>query len=55
LREPVAQFDPDRLVELFDAYGVDYVLVGGYAGLLHGSSRPTIDLDMVPAWDDANL
>ena len=40
-----------RLVER----GVDLVVVGGIAGVLHGSARNTFDLDICFATDDANL
>lgn len=30
-------------------------MVGGYAATLHGARRPTIDIDVVPRWDEANL
>jgi hypothetical protein len=35
--------------------GVDYVVIGGIAGNLHGSSYPTFDLDVAYARDRANL
>lgn len=35
--------------------GVDFVLVGGIAGLSHGSSLPTFDLDVVYARDRYNI
>jgi len=34
---------------------VDFVLVGGRAAQGHGAIRPTKDLDICPAWNDANL
>jgi predicted nucleotidyltransferase len=40
-----------RLVER----GVDFVVIGGIAAVLHGSSRTTFDLDITFAADDANL
>ena len=40
-----------RLVER----GVDFVVIGGIAGVLHGSARNTFDLDICFASDDANL
>ena len=36
------------LTELHD-HGVDFVIVGGVAAALHGSSRATFDLDIVPS------
>jgi predicted nucleotidyltransferase len=40
-----------RLVER----GVDFVVVGGIAAVLHGSARSTFDLDICFATDDVNL
>jgi Nucleotidyl transferase AbiEii toxin, Type IV TA system len=40
-----------RLVER----GVDFVVIGGIAAVLHGSARNTFDLDICVATDDANL
>ena len=40
-----------RLVER----GVDFVVIGGIAAVLHGSSRNTFDLDICFATDEANL
>lgn len=34
---------------------VEFVIVGGVAGTIHGSARLTMDIDIVPARDDANL
>lgn len=36
-------------------HGVDFVLVGGMAGIAQGSSYPTYDLDVAYARDEANL
>jgi hypothetical protein len=36
-------------------HGVDFVLVGGMAGIAQGSSYPTFDLDVAYARDWANL
>jgi hypothetical protein len=35
--------------------GVDFVLVGGMAGISHGSSYPSYDLDVIYARDRANI
>ena len=35
--------------------GVDFVVIGGIAGNLHGSSYPTYDLDIAYSHDPANL
>jgi hypothetical protein len=36
-------------------HGVDFVLVGGMAGISHGSSYPSYDLDVVYARDPNNI
>jgi transcriptional regulator with XRE-family HTH domain len=36
-------------------HGVDFVLVGGMAGIAQGSSYPTYDIDVAYARDEANL
>jgi predicted nucleotidyltransferase len=36
-------------------HGVDFVLIGGMAGIARGSSYPTYDLDVAYARDQANL
>lgn len=51
----MAVFDPAEWVRALDAAGIEYVLVGGYAGVLHGAGRPTIDIDIVPRWESRNL
>ena len=43
------------LLQALDRNGVDFVVVGGVAGLSHGSSYPTYDLDVAYARDRANL
>jgi hypothetical protein len=43
------------LLEALDRHGVDFVVVGGIAGLAQGSSYPTYDLDVAYARDPANL
>ena len=35
--------------------GVDFVLIGGFAAVIHGSPRLTQDLDVTYAEDEANL
>jgi hypothetical protein len=43
------------LLQTLDRHGVDFVVVGGMAGLAHGSSYPTYDLDVAYSRDPANL
>jgi transcriptional regulator with XRE-family HTH domain len=46
---------PQPLLQALDRHGVDFVLVGGLAGLAHGSSYPTYDLDIAYSRDGQNL
>jgi len=46
---------PRPLLQALDRQGVDFVLVGGLAGLAHGSSYPTYDLDVAYSRDRQNL
>jgi len=57
--EPV-QADPPSLdapaiFAILDTYRVEYVLVGGYAAQVHGSTRVTTDVDVTPERSLANL
>jgi hypothetical protein len=45
----------DEILQRLVARGVDFVVIGGIAGVLHGSSRATFDLDICFATDDQNL
>jgi short-subunit dehydrogenase len=44
-----------ELLQALDRHGVDFIVIGGVAGLAHGSSYPTYDLDVVYARDASNL
>lgn len=46
---------PEPLLRALDRQAVDFVLVGGLAGLAHGSSYPTFDLDVAYSRDRQNL
>ena len=48
-------FDPVRICETLNEESVDYVIVGGFASLIHGSSLPTRDIDLVPSRQLGNL
>jgi hypothetical protein len=48
-------FRPRTLLETLVAHGVDFVLIGGLAGVVHGSSYPTYDVDIAYARQDENL
>jgi hypothetical protein len=51
----MTEFDPEQLLATLVKAGVEFVLVGGYAAVLHGASRPTEDLDITPATTFDNL
>lgn len=40
------EFLPRRLLEVLVAHEVDFVLIGGMAGVAHGSAYPSFDLDV---------
>jgi hypothetical protein len=48
-------FDPVRICEILNEEGVRYVIVGGIATVMHGSSLSTQDIDLVPDRSDNNL
>lgn len=52
---PDAPLKADRLLQALSKHGVDFVVIGGVAGLAHGSAYPTFDLDVAYARDRANL
>lgn len=52
---PRAEFDPTRLLRALADGGVDFVVIGGVAAILHGSARNTFDLDICFASDPENL
>jgi len=43
-----------RILELFDSYGVEYVVVGGVAAVLQGAPVTTFDIATLVKVDDAN-
>ena len=47
--------DVQRLLDALHAAGVNFVVVGGVALVLRGSSRVTLDLDLCYARDLENL
>ena len=48
-------FDLDRIVSTLSRHRVVYVLVGGAAAVVHGSTLATEDVDITPARDRKNL
>ena len=49
------ELDADGILMVLNRHEVRYVVIGGIAGILHGSGLTTADLDITPAQDDANL
>lgn len=47
--------EPRPLLQALADHGVDFVVIGGLAGLAQGSSYPTFDLDVAYARDPGNL
>jgi hypothetical protein len=43
------------LLEALERRAVDYIVIGGVAGIVHGSASLTFDFDLLYARDDANL
>ena len=48
-------FDPYELVAALDRGRVAYVVVGGFARVVHGSGEVTDGLDIVPSLREENL
>lgn len=57
MRGPVAEpgFAPERILAVLREHEVRYVLVGGFAAVIHGSPYVTTDLDVVPERSEDNL
>jgi predicted nucleotidyltransferase len=45
----------EQLLPTFVNAGVDFILIGGVAGIVHGSARTTYDVDLVYARSGANI
>jgi hypothetical protein len=52
---PATAPDVGKLLGPLTAHGVDFVLIGGQAGIAHGSSYPSYDLDVLYARDRDNV
>ncbi len=49
------EFRPEALLEVLARHGVRHVLIGGFAGVIHGSPYVTTDIDVVPDETPPNL
>lgn len=52
---PVQPPQIDKLLGPLIAHGVDFVLIGGQAGISHGSAYPSYDLDVLYSRDRDNV
>lgn len=51
----VTALDTERILRTLAEYDVEYVLIGGLAGIVRGSTLSTADADVVPSLEDENL
>jgi hypothetical protein len=51
----IKALDTERILATLGDHGVEYVLIGGLAGIAHGSTLSTADADILPNQDQANL
>jgi hypothetical protein len=52
---PDGEFRPERILEVLGSHGVRFVLIGGFAAVIHGSPYVTTDVDVVPDTSTDNL
>lgn len=52
---PEGQFDPEPILDTLVRHGVDFVVVGGLAGIAHGSAYNTEDIDVAYERSQENL
>jgi hypothetical protein len=48
-------FDPEAILRVLARHDVDYIVIGGIGGVLHGSPMSTNDVDIVPSLMKTNL
>ena len=51
----MTDFDPERVLRTLHRHDVDFVLVGGLAAVVHGSTLTTADVDIAPDRSSENL
>jgi hypothetical protein len=52
---PEPEFQPERMLQILEEHGVRFVLIGGFAAVIHGSPYVTTDIDLVPESTLENL
>lgn len=45
----------EKLLPTFVGAGVEFIIIGGVAGILHGSARATYDIDLVYSRNEPNI
>ena len=51
----MAELRPEEIFRALEKHGVRYVLIGGYAAVIHGSNAATFDVDVTPEESLDNL
>jgi hypothetical protein len=51
----VAEFEPEQILRVLEEREVRYVVIGGFAGIIHGSPQGTSDVDITPEESRGNL
>jgi hypothetical protein len=49
------KFDPVAICTILNQEGVEYIVLGGFAAVIHGSPLPTEDIDVLPSRTQLNL
>jgi len=52
---PPVEFHPERILSILADHGVQAVLIGGFAAVIHGSPYVTTDVDIAPHRTDDNV
>jgi predicted nucleotidyltransferase len=52
---PEPELAPERILAVLRKHGVRFVLIGGFAAVIHGSPYVTVDVDVVPDRTEENL
>ena len=55
MAQPEGELQAEEILRRLTARGVDFVVIGGIAAVLHGSAQMTFDLDICYATDGGNL
>lgn len=48
-------FKPEEILRILEKHGVDFIVVGGFAAIMHGSPENTNDIDIAPEQSRENL